>query len=101
MDRFVDHLDEVGAGIAATGSAHRFVPPAASASANAAHSENLSRRGVLFITEMSLPLGSNVDVMLRMPEEVSGVTSTEWLYTGRVVRVDRPESNLHASRVAV
>jgi hypothetical protein len=26
-----------------------------------AHSESLFRRGVLFITEMSLPLGSNVD----------------------------------------
>lgn len=50
-------------------------------------SENLSRRGVFFQTDVRLTEGAIVDLLLEMPEEVTEVPAATWLCTGRVVRV--------------
>jgi PilZ domain-containing protein len=57
-----------------------------------AESLNLSEYGVCFATDSLIHQGQTVEVVLRMPEEVSGEQSDEWRCTGRVVRVERIES---------
>ena len=62
-----------------------------------AESENLSERGVFFATDAPLVVGSAVEVLLKMPEEISGRPTTEWRCTGHVVRlepVDTPRGKL-------
>jgi hypothetical protein len=53
-----------------------------------AESVNLSQRGIYFATKSSLCKGEIVEVLLKMPEEVSGEETTEWRCTGDVVRVE-------------
>ena len=53
-----------------------------------AESENLSERGVFFATDAPLVIGSAVEVLLKMPEEISGRPTTEWRCTGHVVRLE-------------
>jgi PilZ domain len=52
-----------------------------------AHSENLSQRGVFFTTELPLNKGASLDLLVEMPEQVTGVPPAQWLCTGHVVRV--------------
>ena len=56
-------------------------------------SENISRRGVFFRTGLSLSKGAPVDILLEMPEEVTGVPAANWLCTGRVVRIEKDTEN--------
>ena len=53
-----------------------------------AESVNVSLRGIYFNTKTPLSEGEIVEVLLKMPEEVSGEESTEWRCTGHVVRVE-------------
>jgi len=57
-----------------------------------AESVNLSQLGIFFLTDARLSEGEIVEVLLKMPEEVSGEQTTEWLCTGHVVRVERHDS---------
>jgi len=62
-----------------------------------AESVNLSQRGIYFATKRSYREGEIVEVLLKMPEEVSGEPTTEWRCTGHVVRVEpmrRPEGKV-------
>lgn len=62
-----------------------------------AETENLSERGVFFATKSSISVGTAVDLLLKMPEEITGRKTTEWRCTGHVVRVvpqTSPEQNL-------
>jgi hypothetical protein len=52
-----------------------------------AEAENLSKRGVFFATDLPLAKGVALDLLLEMPEEVTGVPLAQWLCTGHVVRV--------------
>ena len=52
-----------------------------------AESENLSQRGVFFATDLPLSKGAALDLLVEMPEEVTGVPPAQWLCTGHVVRV--------------
>ena len=52
-----------------------------------AQSENLSQRGVFFTTDLPLSKGSSLDLLVEMPEQVTGVPAAQWLCTGHVVRV--------------
>jgi Tfp pilus assembly protein PilZ len=52
-----------------------------------AESKNLSQRGVFFATELDLNKGAALDLLLEMPEQITGVPTTQWLCTGHVVRV--------------
>lgn len=62
-----------------------------------AETQNLSERGVFFATKSPLSVGTAVELLLKMPEEITGKKTTEWRCTGHVVRVvpqTFPEQNL-------
>jgi len=59
----------------------------ADASERCAESENLSQCGVFFATDLMFSKGAAVDLLVEMPEEVTGVPVEQWLCTGHVVRV--------------
>jgi Tfp pilus assembly protein PilZ len=48
---------------------------------------NISERGLFFEADREITAGENLQVRLRMPQEVTGLPSAEWRCTGRVVRV--------------
>jgi PilZ domain len=50
-------------------------------------SENLSEKGILFATDSVIPVGTWLEILLKMPEMITGKPTTEWLCSGRVVRV--------------
>jgi Tfp pilus assembly protein PilZ len=61
-----------------------------------AESENLSQRGVFFATDLPLSKGTALDLLVEMPEQVTGVPPAQWLCTGHVVRVvpiDSPQGS--------
>jgi hypothetical protein len=53
-----------------------------------AESIDVSLRGIYFATKSALSEGEIVEILLKMPEEVSGEQTTEWRCTGHVVRVE-------------
>ena len=57
-----------------------------------AESINVSLRGIYFATKTVLCEGEIVEVLLKMPEEVTGGPATEWRCTGNVVRVEPADS---------
>ncbi len=50
-------------------------------------SENLSERGAFFATDAPLAIGSAVEILLKMPEEITGKPGIDWRCTGHVVRL--------------
>ena len=50
-------------------------------------SRNLSQRGVFFASDLELTKGAALDLLVEMPEQITGVPTTQWLCTGHVVRV--------------
>jgi hypothetical protein len=50
-------------------------------------STNLSQRGVFFATELELSKGAALDLLVEMPEQITGLPTAQWLCTGHVVRV--------------
>jgi Tfp pilus assembly protein PilZ len=55
-------------------------------------SENLSEGGILFATDTPILVGTVVEVLLKMPEAITGEPTTEWLCSGHVVRVEPIDS---------
>lgn len=53
---------------------------------------NLSECGILFATDSPMPIGTVVEVLLKMPEEITGERTTEWLCSGHVVRINPIDS---------
>jgi hypothetical protein len=53
-----------------------------------AESESLSEKGIFFSTDSLLRVGTTVEILLKMLEEIAGEATTEWLRTGHVVRVE-------------
>src|SRR5271168_3971008 len=51
-------------------------------------SENLSEKGVFFSMNTAISKGDTVQVLLKMPECVTGSPATEWHCTGHVVRTE-------------
>lgn len=51
-------------------------------------SENLSENGILFATDSVIPVGTVLEILLNMPQMISGQPTNEWLYSGHVVRVE-------------
>lgn len=51
-------------------------------------SANISARGVYFTTPLPLPLKTSLELILEMPEEISGKPPVRLCITGRVTRVD-------------
>ena len=50
-------------------------------------SENISQRGIYFVADVPLKLGTPVEVCLRMPKELTGGTKSEVKCVARVVHV--------------
>lgn len=57
-----------------------------------AESENLSQRGVFMWTACPLKIGTQVELRLRMPSEISGLPVSEVHCTARVIRIQEPDS---------
>lgn len=57
-------------------------------------SVNLSERGVFFATRSPIRKGETIQVLLKMPEIVTGVPATEWRCTGHVVRTETGDAKL-------
>ena len=57
-----------------------------------AESVNLSQRGILFASNSRIAEGEVVEILLKMPEEITGQPTTEWRCTGQVVRVEPTDS---------
>lgn len=57
-----------------------------------AESMNVSERGIFFATNKPHQEGQVVEILLKMPEEVTGEPPTEWRCTGSVVRVEPIDS---------
>ncbi|HKN74165.1 MAG TPA: PilZ domain-containing protein [Candidatus Acidoferrum sp.] len=57
-----------------------------------AESLNLSESGVYFATDSAIREGETLEILLNMPEEITDEPSTEWRYTGHVVRVETVDS---------
>jgi hypothetical protein len=51
-------------------------------------SENLSERGIYFPTNSPLHVGTAIQVILKMPEEIPRDPPNEWLCSGHVVRIE-------------
>jgi hypothetical protein len=51
-------------------------------------SENLSEKGILFATNSAMPVGTVLEILLKMPEMITGEPTTEWHCSGHVVRVE-------------
>jgi hypothetical protein len=50
-------------------------------------SKDLSDQGIFFTARLPLEAGSIVEILLEMPQEITGEPTTEWRCTGEVVRV--------------
>ncbi len=57
-----------------------------------AESVNLSQRGIFFASSLRIAEGEVVEILLKMPEEITGQPATEWRCTGQVVRVELADS---------
>src|SRR5579859_458309 len=64
-------------------------------------SENISRRGVFFTTDLPLSEGAILDLLLEMPEAISGVRTAQWNCMGHVVRVVPGESENQSVGIGV
>ena len=56
-------------------------------------SENLSEEGILFATNSTIPVGTLLEILLKMPQMITGQPTTEWLCSGHVVRVTPIDSS--------
>ena len=50
-------------------------------------SVNISKTGAFFATDLPIAIGSAVEILLKMPEELTGKPAAEWRCTGHVVRL--------------
>ena len=51
-------------------------------------SKNLSESGIFYTTDCLLHVGTTVEILLKMPEEITAEATTECLRTGRVAGVE-------------
>lgn len=54
--------------------------------------QDLSSRGVFFFTDVSLEIGAEIELTLRMPSEITLGESMPVRCRGRILRIVRPES---------
>ncbi len=52
-----------------------------------AQSENISQRGIYFLTNIPMKVGTPVEVSLRMPQELAGKAATDVKCVARVVHI--------------
>jgi hypothetical protein len=64
-------------------------------------SKNLSERGIFFITSAALEVGTPVEVLMKMPQEIMGKATMDWHFLGEVIRVQPLDSTPRKIGVAV
>lgn len=62
--------------------------------------ENISRSGLLFQAEESIPASAQLEINLVLPAEIAGLASAEVVCRGEIVRTVDPASNIHPSLAA-
>jgi Tfp pilus assembly protein PilZ len=62
---------------------------------------NLSQRGIFFVTNSQFQEGEAVEILLKMPEAITGEPPTEWRCTGLVTRVEPVDSQIGKFGVGV
>ena len=62
---------------------------------------NISERGVYFASGSRFREGEQLELILRMPEEIVGEAKTHWRCLGRVVRTNALDASAWALGVAV
>jgi|SRR5882757_1020718 hypothetical protein len=74
----------------------------------AAESVDLSERGVLLKTELSLQVGTEIELHLETADQIIGLPKTDWRCIGRVVHVQQDTSSkgrlvagVHFSRLQI
>jgi hypothetical protein len=65
-----------------------------------AHTENISRSGVLFRTPHLMPLEAPIEMLLALPVEATGGQSARVVCRGRVVRIEGAADDATARAVA-
>jgi Tfp pilus assembly protein PilZ len=68
---------------------------------HAGQSENISEQGMFFATDLRMGVGTVVEVVLKMPQEITGEPETEWRCTGHVVRVSQVDTEVGTQGVGV
>jgi len=68
---------------------------------HAGQSENISEQGMFFATDLRMGVGTVVEVVLKMPQEITGEPETEWRCTGHVVRVAQVDTEVGTQGVGV
>src|SRR5579863_2728348 len=68
---------------------------------HAGQAENISEQGMFFATDLRMGIGTVVEVVLKMPQEITGEPETEWRCTGHVVRVSQVDSEIGTQGVGV
>jgi hypothetical protein len=64
-------------------------------------SENISTSGILFTTALPVVVGTVLEVVMRMPEQLTGESASLWLCSGHVVHVQANANAPRKTRVAV
>jgi c-di-GMP-binding flagellar brake protein YcgR len=64
-------------------------------------SENVSTSGILFATNLPIAVGTVVEVVMKMPEQLTGESASLWRCSGHVVRVQTDAHSSRKSRVGV
>jgi Tfp pilus assembly protein PilZ len=72
-----------------------------SESEDRAESVNLSQRGIFFVTNKPFQKGEAIEILLKMPEEITGEPPNEWRCTGSITRVQPMDSPRGKFGVAV
>ena len=67
----------------------------------AGQSQDISEQGMFLATDLRMGIGTVVEVVLKMPQEITGEPETEWRCTGHVVRVAQVESEVGTEGVGV
>ena len=68
---------------------------------HAGQSENISEQGMFFATDLRMGVGTVVEVVLKMPQEITGEPEAEWRCTGHVVRVSQVDTEVGTQGVGV
>jgi hypothetical protein len=64
-------------------------------------SENISEQGMSFATDLRMGVGTVVELVLKMPKEITGEPETEWRCTGHVVRVSQVDTEVGTQGIGV
>ena len=64
-------------------------------------SKNLSERGIFFVTSAALEVGTPVEVLMKMPQEIMGKATMDSHFSGEVIRVQSLDSTSRKIGVAV